>query len=228
MFPPREDKERVTRLGAGDTYDARVRPATKRSRSEHEDSCSEAPPLESPRTRGRGSNQRPDARWVVSAAAAAPTDGSWGAPAGFSSGGTNQHARPDIAALLATIQERELVLARERQLALQISLLRQPPVANLDLQTQLLLLSSRLQQPHSPPLGPYSLGALDMQGLSAQQRQSVALAFFDGLSHAEVAEQLRQPLGTVKSWVRRALMTLRGCLERAARGDAGTDGAVGA
>ena len=64
---------------------------------------------------------------------------------------------------------------------------------------------------------------LCMEGLSAQQRQSVALAFFDGLSHAEVAEQLCQPLGTVKSWVRRALMTLKGCLERAAQ----TDRAVG-
>ena len=66
-----------------------------------------------------------------------------------------------------------------------------------------------------------------MDGLTAQQRQSVALAFFDGLSHAEVADHLRQPLGTVKSWVRRALMTLKGCLERAARGDA-SDDAVGA
>lgn len=54
-----------------------------------------------------------------------------------------------------------------------------------------------------------------LQALSAGQRQSVALAFFDGLSHAEVAEHLQQPLGTVKSWVRRALMTLRSCLERA-------------
>jgi RNA polymerase sigma factor (sigma-70 family) len=54
-----------------------------------------------------------------------------------------------------------------------------------------------------------------MQDLSAQQRQSVALAFFDGLSHAEVAEQLREPLGTVKSWVRRALAALKSCLERA-------------
>ena len=58
-----------------------------------------------------------------------------------------------------------------------------------------------------------------MEGLSAQQRQSVALAFFDGLSHAEVAEQLRQPLGTVKSWVRRALMALKGCLEAAVQRD---------
>jgi len=58
-----------------------------------------------------------------------------------------------------------------------------------------------------------------MQGLSAQQRQSVALAFFDGLSHAEVAEQMRQPLGTVKSWVRRALMSLKSCLESAVQRD---------
>jgi RNA polymerase sigma-70 factor (ECF subfamily) len=68
--------------------------------------------------------------------------------------------------------------------------------------------------------------ALDqcMQGLSAQQRQSVALAFFDGLSHAEVADLMRQPLGTVKSWVRRALMTLKTCLEAAVQRDAGRKG----
>lgn len=62
------------------------------------------------------------------------------------------------------------------------------------------------------------LGAC-MEHLTAPQRQSVALAFFDGLSHAEVASHLREPLGTVKSWVRRALMTLKSCLERAAQGD---------
>jgi RNA polymerase sigma factor (sigma-70 family) len=72
-------------------------------------------------------------------------------------------------------------------------------------------------------------GPLDLLGLASQkrelsacmdqltppQRQSVALAFFDGLSHAEVAAHLREPLGTVKSWVRRALTTLKGCLDRA-------------
>jgi RNA polymerase sigma-70 factor (ECF subfamily) len=63
-----------------------------------------------------------------------------------------------------------------------------------------------------------------MEVLSAQQRQSVALAFFDGLSHAEVAQNMRQPLGTVKSWVRRALLALKGCLETAVRRDAGTAG----
>jgi len=55
--------------------------------------------------------------------------------------------------------------------------------------------------------------------LSPSQRQSVALAFFQGLSHAEVATQMRQPLGTVKSWVRRSLATLKSCLDAAVRGE---------
>jgi RNA polymerase sigma-70 factor (ECF subfamily) len=58
-----------------------------------------------------------------------------------------------------------------------------------------------------------------MQGLAPVQRQSLALAFYDGLSHAEVAAHLDQPLGTVKSWVRRALASLKDCLDRAARRD---------
>ena len=58
-----------------------------------------------------------------------------------------------------------------------------------------------------------------MQVLNAQQRQCVALAFYDGLSHAEVAEQLRQPLGTVKSWVRRGLLALKSCLQSAVQRD---------
>jgi RNA polymerase sigma-70 factor (ECF subfamily) len=58
-----------------------------------------------------------------------------------------------------------------------------------------------------------------MQGLSAPQRQSVALAFYDGLTHSEVAERLHQPLGTVKSWVRRALQALKSCLDAAAARD---------
>jgi RNA polymerase sigma factor (sigma-70 family) len=58
-----------------------------------------------------------------------------------------------------------------------------------------------------------------MDQLSPSQRQSVALAFFQGLSHAEVAIQMRQPLGTVKSWVRRSLATLKSCLDAAVQGD---------
>ena len=53
-----------------------------------------------------------------------------------------------------------------------------------------------------------------VRALSGEQQQSLALAFYQGLSHAEVAQHLRQPLGTVKSWLRRALLALRDCLER--------------
>lgn len=52
--------------------------------------------------------------------------------------------------------------------------------------------------------------------LSAEQQQCVALTYYQGLSHSEVAEHLAQPLGTVKSWLRRALLTLKDCLTRAA------------
>jgi RNA polymerase sigma factor (sigma-70 family) len=66
-----------------------------------------------------------------------------------------------------------------------------------------------------------------IEGLGALQRQSNALAFFHGLSHAEVAEQMRQPLGTVKSWVRRALQSLKACLQRAVEHDANDAGNAG-
>ncbi|WP_082938458.1 sigma-70 family RNA polymerase sigma factor [Mitsuaria sp. 7] len=55
-----------------------------------------------------------------------------------------------------------------------------------------------------------------MSQLSGEQRSSLALAYYQGLSHSEVAEHMSQPLGTVKSWVRRGLLSLRGCLDRAA------------
>lgn len=57
--------------------------------------------------------------------------------------------------------------------------------------------------------------------LTAEQQQCVALAYYQGLSHSEVAEHLSQPLGTVKSWLRRALLALKDCLTRAAGSGAG-------
>lgn len=52
-----------------------------------------------------------------------------------------------------------------------------------------------------------------MGGLSPAQRQALALAYFKGLVHTEIAEVLGTPLGTVKAWVRRGLDALRRCLE---------------
>ena len=54
-----------------------------------------------------------------------------------------------------------------------------------------------------------------VQGLEGGQKQAIALAFFQGLTHAELARALREPLGTVKSWVRRGLARLKECLEQA-------------
>ncbi|MFO1421856.1 MAG: sigma-70 family RNA polymerase sigma factor [Candidatus Competibacteraceae bacterium] len=52
-----------------------------------------------------------------------------------------------------------------------------------------------------------------LRRLSADQSQAIGLAFFHGLSHEELAERLQAPLGTIKSWVRRGLLQLKGCLE---------------
>lgn len=52
-----------------------------------------------------------------------------------------------------------------------------------------------------------------MATLTAPQRQALALAYYRGLVHTEVAEALAVPLGTAKAWVRRGLDKLKACLE---------------
>ncbi len=52
-----------------------------------------------------------------------------------------------------------------------------------------------------------------METLDGATKQAIALAFFHGLSHGALASQLGQPLGTVKSWIRRGLAKLRRCLD---------------
>jgi len=52
-----------------------------------------------------------------------------------------------------------------------------------------------------------------VETLDAGPKQAIALAFFQGLSHAQLAAHLREPLGTIKSWVRRGLERLKRCLE---------------
>ncbi len=45
--------------------------------------------------------------------------------------------------------------------------------------------------------------------LAANQREALELAYFEGMSQTEIAERMGQPLGTVKTWMRRALQQLR-------------------
>jgi RNA polymerase sigma-70 factor, ECF subfamily len=50
--------------------------------------------------------------------------------------------------------------------------------------------------------------------LDAVYRQAVEMAFFDGLSHTQIAEKLDKPLGTVKTYIRQGLIRLRDCLRK--------------
>jgi len=52
-----------------------------------------------------------------------------------------------------------------------------------------------------------------MQRLNDGQRRSVRLAYVDGCTHEEIAARTGSPVGTVKSWVRRGLESLKRCLE---------------
>jgi len=50
--------------------------------------------------------------------------------------------------------------------------------------------------------------------LENKQREVLSLAYLRDLSHGELAEQLKLPLGTVKTWIRRGLDKLRVCMAR--------------
>lgn len=45
--------------------------------------------------------------------------------------------------------------------------------------------------------------------LTKEQRQAIEMAFFSGLTQSEIAEELKQPLGTVKARIRRGMMKLK-------------------
>jgi RNA polymerase sigma-70 factor (ECF subfamily) len=54
-----------------------------------------------------------------------------------------------------------------------------------------------------------------MTSLPDAQRKAIELAFFEGLSHSEIAATMGEALGTVKSWIRTGLLRLRQSLGEA-------------
>lgn len=51
-----------------------------------------------------------------------------------------------------------------------------------------------------------------LEELPEKQRRALELALFSEKTHSEIAQQLEQPVGTVKSWIRRGLLDLRSTL----------------
>jgi RNA polymerase sigma-70 factor (ECF subfamily) len=47
------------------------------------------------------------------------------------------------------------------------------------------------------------------EALNANQRMVIEMAYYEGLSQTEMADRIKQPLGTVKTWCRTALLKLR-------------------
>ncbi|MDE2220973.1 MAG: sigma-70 family RNA polymerase sigma factor [Gammaproteobacteria bacterium] len=67
------------------------------------------------------------------------------------------------------------------------------------------------QEPHPPT--PTALLERCLARLSDDQQRCLQFAFINGRSHQEISQLTGNPLGTVKSWIRRALFALRECLE---------------
>jgi RNA polymerase sigma-70 factor, ECF subfamily len=55
-------------------------------------------------------------------------------------------------------------------------------------------------------------GCLD--GLAPHERAALRGAFFDGSTYEDLATRMKVPLGTMKSWIRRAMIKLKACLEQ--------------
>ena len=80
--------------------------------------------------------------------------------------------------------------------------------------------SGRTQEDFATPAGPERLAADENSALvqaalvrlGGEERRAITLAFFDGLTHEEIAVALRTPVGTIKARIRRGMLKLRPAL----------------
>jgi len=98
------------------------------------------------------------------------------------------------------------VLARNRSIDLRRKRRPQVDVEEVSLPTSFSLEDEAVRQAVA------SKARACMSNMPAEQRRDVEMAFFDGLTHTEIAEKTSQPLGTVKTRIRTGLIALRRAL----------------
>jgi len=105
-----------------------------------------------------------------------------------------------------------VTLTRSRAIDRQRSVASHPPESSFspDNSTQTSPQADPLQIANANEQGQIVRAAL--AGLDTQQRQVLECAFYEGLSHSEIAEKLQKPLGTVKTYIRQGLIRLRDSL----------------
>ncbi len=77
------------------------------------------------------------------------------------------------------------------------------------------------EQPDPGPDAAAQVGALEdrrrlekcIAELDPNAQKAIRLAYWHGLTHEQLAQRLDAPVGTIKSWVRRGLIRLKGCLD---------------
>ena len=94
-----------------------------------------------------------------------------------------------------------------------IDRLRRQPAAYLEQDTDELAADER-DDPLNQALSKEDVALLTecFETLDEQQRRCVSLAFFDGMTHQQVATSLDVPLGSAKTWTRRGLNVLKKCM----------------
>jgi len=108
-----------------------------------------------------------------------------------------------------------MLIARSRAIDFLRSKLRRLQQREQDLDLAVLDITDRMPDPEEQLLvsDRRQLVRAAMRDLGPEKRRALEMAFFLGLTHSEIAEQLGAPLGTVKTHIRAALAQLRTALE---------------